>query len=200
MSPRRAGCWAPEPAGHRDAGGNQQAAARCARAVSRRLHAALGRAAGQYRHQAVQHLQQGPDELIVLSAPASPLRDLLTASTQQTQLSTAGRDRTGGRRGREARPARSARRPAVRRHLATPGPSLEQNEAVNILGELFGNDGSGKPIDPAKRVDDHFKPLHDFVTGTQGPAGADGGNDRSSCRSTRISTRPPTRRTRARRC
>ncbi len=47
---------------------------------------------------------------------------------------------------------------------ARAGLSLQQNELANILGEAFGSDASGKPVDPATRVDAHFKSLHDFVT------------------------------------
>ena len=53
-------------------------------------------------------LQQGTDELFVLSAPDSPLRDLLTAIDGQTQLSTPGGERTRRRPRPRRRPARSA--------------------------------------------------------------------------------------------
>ena len=34
------------------------------------------------------------------------------------------------------------------------------------MAQAYGSDPGGKPIDPAKRVDEHFKGLHDWVTGT----------------------------------
>jgi len=55
---------------------------------------------------------------------------------------------------------------------ARSGLSLQQNEIANILGEAFGSDPAGKPVDPARRVDDHFKSLHDFVSGSDGKPAA----------------------------
>ena len=43
--------------------------------------------------------------------------------------------------------------------------SFQQAEITSILGDAFGNDANGKPVDPATRVDEHFRALHDFVVG-----------------------------------
>jgi type VI secretion system protein ImpL len=112
-------------------------------------------------------MSQGLDELFVLSAPDSPLRDLLTAIDTQTQLSKpAATDQALG--------AAQAKAGVVGKqlggfgaYLARSGLSLEQNEAVSILGSALGTGTDGKPVDPTARVDAHFKQLHDFVTGTK---------------------------------
>jgi type VI secretion system protein ImpL len=44
--------------------------------------------------------------------------------------------------------------------------SYEQQEIASVLGAAFGRDSSGKPVDPATRVDEHFAALHAFVTGS----------------------------------
>jgi type VI secretion system protein ImpL len=116
-------------------------------------------------------VQEGLDQLSLLSAPASPLRNLLLAIDAQTQLS-----RTGA--ADEAQAKLEAKGAKLAQHAAgfasfeaRSGLSLQQNELANILGEAFGTDSSGKPVDPAKRVDDHFRALHVFVTATEsGPA------------------------------
>ncbi len=110
------------------------------------------------------NLQQALDELSLLSAPASPLRDLLTNIDLQTQLSrTAATDQAAA--AVEAKAGKVGSKAAGFAAVeAKSGLSFQQAGLVNILGEMFGNDPAGKPIDPAKRVDDHFKSLHDFVT------------------------------------
>jgi type VI secretion system protein ImpL len=113
-------------------------------------------------------LQQGVDELFVLSAPDSPLRDLLQAIDTQTQLSKpAATDQALG--------AAQAKAGAVGKQLggfgaymARSGLSLETNEAINMLSSAAGVGGTGgKPVDPATRVDTHFQQLHDFVSGSK---------------------------------
>ncbi len=112
------------------------------------------------------NLQQALDELSLLAAPASPLRDLLTSIDAQTSLSrSAATDQAAA--AAEAKAGKVGTKAAGFAAIeAKSGLSFQQAGLVNILGELFGNDPSGKPIDPAKRVDDHFKSLHDFVTQT----------------------------------
>jgi len=113
------------------------------------------------------NLSQGTDELFVLSAPDSPLRDLLTAIDEQTQLSKpAGSDKALGAAEKQGAKV-GAQLGGFGAYLARSGLSLEQNEAVNILGAAVGTDPSGKPTDPAARVDAHFEQLHEFVTGTK---------------------------------
>ena len=50
------------------------------------------------------------------------------------------------------------------------GLTRQENEIGSVLGEALGADqaGGAKPIDPASRVDDHFKWVHDFVAGKEG--------------------------------
>ncbi len=111
-------------------------------------------------------LSEGRDALSLLSAPDSPLRDLLQALDQQTQLSrTAATDAAAGKA--ESRGARVASKLAgFGKFEATKGLSLEQQDLANILGEGFGGAASGgKPVDPATRVDEHFRWLHQFVAG-----------------------------------
>jgi type VI secretion system protein ImpL len=112
------------------------------------------------------NLQQALDELSLLSAPVSPLRDLLTAVDQQTQLSRASAsDKAAG--AAEAKAARIAQRASgFGSYWVRAQMTMTQLELANILGEAFGSDPSGKPKDPAQRVDEHFKTLHDFVSGT----------------------------------
>ncbi len=112
-------------------------------------------------------MQQALDQLGALSAPVSPLRDLLLAIDAQTQLSrAAATDAVAA--AAEARAARLGQRAAgFAAFEARSGLSIKQNEMMSILSDVWGNDPSGKPIDPAKRVDEHFRALHDFVTGTE---------------------------------
>jgi type VI secretion system protein ImpL len=114
------------------------------------------------------NLQQALDQLSLLSAPASPLRDLLIAIDGQTQLSRpAATDQAVA--AAQAKAARIGQRAAgFAAFEARSGLSVRENELANILGEAFGTDAGGKPVDPATRVDDHFKSLHDFVTGADG--------------------------------
>ncbi|HVY16444.1 MAG TPA: type VI secretion system membrane subunit TssM [Rhodopila sp.] len=109
------------------------------------------------------NLQSALDELSLLSAPASPLRDLLTSVDQQTQLSrAAATDQAAA--AVEAKAGKVGTKAAGFAAVeARSGLSFQQAGLVNILGEMFGNDPNGKPIDPAKRVDEHFKSLHDFM-------------------------------------
>jgi len=112
-------------------------------------------------------LQQGTDELFVLSAPDSPLRDLLTAIDQQTQLSKpAATDQALGAAEKKAGVV-GKQLGGFGAYLARSGLSMEQNEAVSILGSALGTGPDGKPVDPATRVDIHFQQLHEFVSGTK---------------------------------
>lgn len=107
------------------------------------------------------------DELNLISAPDSPLRDLLQAIDQQTQLSrSASTDAALGKV--EAKGGKIAKKTAgFGFYEATKGLSLEQQDLANILGQAFGGAGTGgAPVDPATRVDQHFRGLHDFVAGS----------------------------------
>ncbi|GAC1338167.1 MAG: type VI secretion system membrane subunit TssM [Acetobacteraceae bacterium] len=101
-------------------------------------------------------VQNGLDQMSLLSAPSSPLRDVLTAVDAQTQLNrpspAAGLAGAAARAGQAAADAGAA-------------ASLKQNELMDVLGQANGG-STGKPVDPAQRVNEHFKPLHDWVSGT----------------------------------
>ena len=112
-------------------------------------------------------LPEGQDELFLLSAPDSPLRDLLTAIDGQTQLSRpAIADKAAAQA--EAKAGKVGKQlGGFGAYLARSGLSLEQNEAATIIADALGGNGGGKSGDPAARVDEHFRALHDFVTGTK---------------------------------
>jgi type VI secretion system protein ImpL len=109
-------------------------------------------------------LSQALDELSLLSAPASPLRDLLQAIDVQTQLSRQGAaDQAVS--SAESKAAKIAQKATGLASIeARANLTIQQSQLAGILAEAFGSDSAGKPIDPAKRVDDHFKSLHAFVT------------------------------------
>ena len=111
-------------------------------------------------------VQEALDELSLISAPSSPLRDLLTNIDTNLQLS-----RPAATDNAQAAAQQRAGRVVGRAGMfamfeARSGLSLKQNELVDIMSQAFGTDPSGKPIDPAKRVDQHFATLHDWVAGT----------------------------------
>jgi type VI secretion system protein ImpL len=115
------------------------------------------------------NVNQGLDELSMLSAPDSPLRDLMQSLDRQTQLSKTGAaDKAEGKAGNAL--AKMGKKAAGFAKLESRmGLSREENEIADVLGEGFGTDaGTGKPVDPATRVDEHFKWLHNFVAGSDG--------------------------------
>ena len=109
-------------------------------------------------------VQDGLDELSILSGPASPVRELLTGIDQQTQLSRpAPTDQAAAQA--QARGSRlAARAGQFAAFEARTGLTIKQNEIVAMLGSVYGMDAGGKPVDPASRVDQHFKALHEWVT------------------------------------
>jgi type VI secretion system protein ImpL len=119
------------------------------------------------------NVSDGLDKLNLLSAPDSPLRDLLQAIDAQTQLSRKNAtDATLAKE--EDKGAKILQKTAgFGAYQARKGLSLEQNELADILGDTFGGPaGGGKPVDPATRVDAHFRAMHDFVAGSPDhPAG-----------------------------
>lgn len=120
-------------------------------------------------------LQQGQEELFLLSAPDSPLRDLLLAIDAETQLSRpAAADKAAGEA--EAKAAKVGKKVGgFASYLARSGLTLEQSEIASIFTEAFGADATGQPVNPAARVDAHFAALHEFVTGSKGhPPALDG--------------------------
>ena len=121
---------------------------------------------------AVKHftnVNEAVDELQVMSGPSSPLRTLLQSIDAQTQLSHKAATETAESQA-EARAAKVGQRAAgLGRVVASAGLSFSQAEIAGILGEAFGaTPGAGPPPDPASRVDEHFRALHDFVAGPKG--------------------------------
>jgi type VI secretion system protein ImpL len=111
-------------------------------------------------------LQQGLDQLSLLSAPASPLRDLLLAVDVQTQLS-----RVGAAEQAVTQALGQTAQLAGKAAGIPPGSGVLgrlQTDWTEIMGDALGFDPAGKPADPARLVDEHFKALHDFVTGSDG--------------------------------
>ncbi len=109
--------------------------------------------------------QDALDQLSLLSAPESPLRDLFQAIDLQLQPSrAAATDAVAS--AAQARGARLGQRlSGFGQFEARSGLSIKQNELFSIFTEAAGTDPSGKPIDPARRVDEHFRGVHEFVAG-----------------------------------
>jgi type VI secretion system protein ImpL len=106
-------------------------------------------------------IQQGVQELYLLSAPDSPLRDLLVAIDKQTQLSRPPPAEIASEKASKVREGLTD----IASESAKMGMGIEEAQIASVLGSAFGEGPGGKPIDPAKRVDEHFKALHDFVSG-----------------------------------
>ena len=111
--------------------------------------------------------QEAMDTLSLLSAPASPLRELMLSIDAQTQLSRTGATDAAVAAAQQRAGRVGQRAAGFAAFEARSGLTIRQNELVGIFSEAFGNDPSGKPIDPARRVDEHFRALHTFVTGTE---------------------------------
>jgi type VI secretion system protein ImpL len=114
------------------------------------------------------NVSEAVDQLGLISGPNSPLRALLTAIDGQTQLSRAGAtDSAEAQLGAKA--AKVGQRAAgFGNMLARNSANFTQVEMASILGEAFGaTPGAAAPVDPASRVDAHFRGLHVFVFATK---------------------------------
>jgi type VI secretion system protein ImpL len=109
-------------------------------------------------------IEQGREELFLLSAPDSPLRDLLTAIDEQTQLGHQPEKGIKSEKGTKVREGLTD----IAAESARFGMGIEENEIAGVLASAFGTGPEGKPINPATRVDAHFKALHEFVAGKPG--------------------------------
>ena len=114
-------------------------------------------------------VQEGLDELSLLSGAglAAARPDDVRSTRRRSSAGPAPTDAGGGAgagSGPVARRRGSGQFAVVRSaHRA----DLHQNDAAwTSSAQAFGTDATGKPIDPAKRVDEHFKALHDWVNGT----------------------------------
>ncbi|HTW70707.1 MAG TPA: type VI secretion system membrane subunit TssM [Acetobacteraceae bacterium] len=115
-------------------------------------------------------LNEGLNELYLLSAPQSPLRDLLEGIDEETQLThPAGGEKKQEKKSELGEKVSEAAGMATRLNL-----TYEENEVLGILGAAYGVNSKGQPNDPAIRVDEHFATLHEFVTGkTEGAPNLD---------------------------
>jgi type VI secretion system protein ImpL len=115
------------------------------------------------------NVEQGTDELNLLAAPDSPFRDLMQSIDLETNLSRTGAaDKAEA--GAEAKLQKfGAKMGGFAKAQAKMGLSLRDTQVADILGESLGGDPSAaKPVDPATRVDAHFKWIHKFVNGDEG--------------------------------
>jgi len=108
-------------------------------------------------------VNEAVEQLGLISGPNSPLRNILNALAVQTQLSRAGATDNA-----EAQLAKKAsqvgqRAAGLGQMMGRAGLTVTQNEVASILGEAFGTAGGAAPVDPASRVDAHFRNLHRFV-------------------------------------
>ncbi len=112
-------------------------------------------------------ITDGVDVLGLLSGPSSPLRNLLTAVDAQTQLSRPAASDAATQKA-EAKALQVGQRTAgFASYIGRNGMTVTQNQIADILGEAIGSTPGSAPVDPASRVDDHFKPLHAFVAGAK---------------------------------
>ena len=129
--------------------------------------------AGRHRNQAVRQRSAGARRAqpafgarLAVARPAD--RDRRADPAQPHR-----RRRSGGRSGAgQGSPVPGSVPPGLppsRRAAALP---CNRTRLPTFSARRSASDPSGKPVDPAKRVDDHFKTLHDFVTGADGtPSG-----------------------------
>ncbi len=113
------------------------------------------------------NIQLAMDELGLLGAPISPFREVLVSIDGQTQLSRAGAADAATAAAQERAGKITGKLSGFAGAELRSGAGRLQSQGLDILNEAFGNDSAGKPVDPARRVDEHFKTLHDYVT----PAG-----------------------------
>ena len=107
------------------------------------------------------------EQLGLMSGPSSPFRNLLVAIDGQTQLSRKGATDDAQAQA-QAKAAKVGQKAAGFGALvARSGLTFNQNEIAGILGEAFGSAPGSAPIDPASRVDTHFRQFHAFVSGTK---------------------------------
>ena len=121
--------------------------------------------------QSFTNVSDAADRLGLMSGPNSPLRRLWQDVDGQTQLSRAAAT-DNAEAAVAARAAKTGERAVgFGKLIASSGLTLNQAALASILGEAFGTvPGSTTPVDPATKVDEHFRPLHNFVTGGKGAA------------------------------
>ena len=107
------------------------------------------------------------EQLGLISAPSSPFRNLLLSIDAQTQLSRkAAAD--SAEAALQAKASKVGQKAAgFGTLIARSGLTFTENEIASIVAEAFSSDGNAAPVDPASRVDLHFKAIHTFVTATK---------------------------------
>jgi type VI secretion system protein ImpL len=105
-------------------------------------------------------------QLGLISGPSSPFRNLLQAIDGQTQLSRSSSTDAATAQ-LEAKASKAGQKAAgFGKILAQSGLTYNQSAVASVLGEAFGAGEPGAaPVDPATRVDSHFRQIHLFVHG-----------------------------------
>jgi type VI secretion system protein ImpL len=112
------------------------------------------------------NLAEANEELSWLSVPASPMRNLLQGIDAQTQLSRAAASDVAASKGEQKAAQLGGKLAGFGKYIAAGGMTANQSMIAGMLGETFGNTpGTSTPVDPASRVDEHFRALHKFVAG-----------------------------------
>jgi type VI secretion system protein ImpL len=111
------------------------------------------------------NLNEALDELNTLSAPDSPLRDLMQAIDFQTQLSRVPSSQNAANKGAGV----AQKLAGFGKYQVFSNLSYEEGAIFGVLSEAFGAPTipGTKPADPAVRVDEHFEVIHKFVKGTE---------------------------------
>ena len=113
------------------------------------------------------NVNEAVEQLGLISGPNSPLRNLMLAINQQTQLSRAGAGDAATQQ-LEGKAAKVGQKAAgFGKLLASTGLTYNQNAIAGVLGEAFQTAPGSAPVDPATRVDLHFRQIQKFVTGTK---------------------------------
>ena len=113
------------------------------------------------------NVNEAVEQLGLISAPSSPLRTLLQSVDQQTQLSRAGSADAATKELQERAAKAGQKAAGFGKIIAATGLTYSQNAVAEVLGEAFGGTTSSAPVDPASRVDLHFRQIHLFVTPTK---------------------------------
>lgn len=111
------------------------------------------------------NLNEALDQLNTLSAPDSPLRDLMQAIDFQTQLSRIPSSQNAANKGAGV----AQKLAGFGKYQVFSALNYEESAIFAILGEAFGPPTvpGAKPPDPASRVDEHFEVIHKFVKGDE---------------------------------
>jgi type VI secretion system protein ImpL len=113
------------------------------------------------------NVNEAVEQLGLISGPSSPLRNLLQSVDQQTQLSRTSSTDAATKQLQDKAAKVGQKAAGFGKVLAGTGLTYSQSAMASILGEAFGAAPGSAPVDPASRVDLHFRQIHLFVTGTK---------------------------------